>query len=369
MRPREFHIWDFPENKIRVLFKNHEEFINNATKFFGSQKALANFLDVPPTHIYQWKRHPLFIPLEYVKKIVDKCKLDWNKSEREIISYKGINTSSPITKPKLPVKETPEILALITHIICDGSVNKNGIPYYINSNKTLISNFDKMLKNSFGEVNNKLRFGTGSNKNCYEYRFSKIIVELLQHFYNLPLYKAEKLPSVIFDLPREFSISVIKAFADDEGTVDSSRRIGICSNNKELLQTLVDLLGKKFSFNNVTNVLKKGEGHYYFYIKTGDIEKYNKKIGFNHPSKKLKLRELIELKKKGRRIGQHTKVGETREKLLKLLNDNVLSTYDIMKELKINKSNVNMQIKRLINQNLIIQSHKMGQTIFWAGRK
>lgn len=369
MKPREFHIWQFPENKVRVLFKNHREFVNNTTKFFGSQKALANFLNIPPTHIYQWKKYPLYIPFIHIKKIVNKCKLDWYNVEKDIVSYKGINTSKPIIKPKLPIKETPEILALITHIICDGSVNKNGIPYYINSNKTLIGNFDEMLKNSFGEVNNKLRFGAGSNKNCYEYRFSKIIVELLEHFYQLKLYRAEKLPSVIFDLPREFSVSVIKAFADDEGTVDSSRRIGICSNSKELLQTLVDLLEKKFSFNNVTNILRKGEGHYYFYIKVGDIEKYDKEIGFNHPLKKQKLKELIELKINGRGTGQHTKVGETKENLLNLLNDNVLSTYDIIKELKINKSNVNMQIKRLLNEGLVVQDCKIGQTIFWTRRK
>ncbi len=369
MIPREFHIWDFPEDKVRVLFKNPREFVNNAIKFFGSQKDLANFLNIPPTHIYQWKRHPLFIPLEYVKKIVDKCESNWNEIEKDIISYKGINTSLPIINPKLPIKETPEILALITHIICDGSVNKNGIPYYINSNKTLIGNFNEMLKNNFGEVNNKLRFGTGSNKNCYEYRFSKIIVELLQHFYNLQLYKAEKLPSVIFDLPREFSVSVIKAFADDEGTVDSNRRIGICSNSKELLETLIRLLKEKLLFNNITEATEKGKGHYYFYIKVGDIEKYDKEIGFNHPLKKQKLKELIELKVNGKGAGQHTKVGETKENLLNLLNDNVLSTYDIIKELKINKSNVNMQIKRLLNEELVVQYRKIGQTIFWTKRK
>jgi len=368
MKPREFHIWQFPEDKIRVLFKDHKEFINNSIKLFGSKKALAEFLNISSPLIYYWGKYPLYIPLKHIKKIVNKFKLDWYKIEKEIISYKGINTSSPILNPKLPIKETPEIFALITHIICDGSVNKNGIPYYINSNKNLINNFDKILENSFGKVNKRIRFGGGINKNCYEYRFSKIISDLLEHFYSIKLYKAERLPSILFDLPKEFSISVIRAFADDEGTVDSSRRIGICSNSKELLEYLIKLLKEKLSFIYITNIKNKGEHHHYFYIKTQDIEKYYKEIGFNHPLKEQKLKELIELRKNGRGRGQHTRIGETRERLLKLLDNKILSTYEIMKELKINKSNINSQIKRLINQNIIIQHHKTGQTVFWTRR-
>lgn len=369
MRPREFHIWDFPEGKIRVLFKNHKEFIDNTIKFFGSQKALGDFLGIPSIYIYYWKKHPLYIPLKQVKKIVKKCKLNWEDIEKKIISYKGINTSSPIFNPKLPIKETPEIFTLITHIICDGSVNKNGIPCYVNSSKELINNFDKILKDSFGEMNTRLSFGHGINKNCYDYRFPKITIELLKHLYNIEFYRIGVLPKEIFDLPKEFSISVIRAFGDDEGNVDLNRRVGFYSKSKELLDVLINLLREKLSFKNIGEIKEKGKNYYHFYIKSKDFEKYGKIIGFNHPEKAKLLNELVEFKNNSRAVGQHGKVKETKEKLLKLLDDNVLSTYQIMMELKINKSNINMQIRKLLSENLVIQNHKIGQTIFWTRRK
>jgi len=369
MKPRKFHIWQFPEDKIRILFKYHKRFIDNATKFFGSQKNLADFLGTSSIVIYYWRKHPLYIPLKHVKKIVKKCKLDWYKIEKGIVSYKGINTSSPIINPKLPIKETPEIFALITHIICDGSVNKKGIPYYINSNKNLIDNLDKILKNNFGDINTKLEFGRGINKNCYEYKFPKIIVELLEYFYKINLYKADKLPVQLFYLPKKFCISVIRAFVDDEGDIDLSKRIGIYSTNKHLLKTLIRLLKEKLNFKNIGEIKEKEKGYYYFYINSKDIKRYNKEIGSFHSSKKKRLNELIKLKKNGCKIGQHSKVGETKEKLLKLLNDKILSTYEIMKELKINKSNVNTQIRKLRKSNLIVQDYKIGQIIFWTRKK
>jgi len=366
MKPREFHIWQFPEDKIRVLFRNNKEFVDNAIKSFGTIKSLGDFLEIHPNIISSWKKYPLYIPLLYVKKIVDKLNLNWAEIEKDIVSYKGINTSAPIFNPKLPIKETPKIFSLITHIICDGSVNKNGIPSYINSNKSLIDNIDQTLKKSFGNINNKLYFGKGDNKNCYEYRFSKIVIDLLEHFYKIRLYKANRLPKEIFDLPKEFSIAVIKAFADDEGNVDLNRRIGIYSTNKKILETLIKLLREKLGFTNISDTKEKGENYYYFYIKSNDILKYERKIGFIHQSKKEKLRYIIE-SRKGK--GMHGKVGETKEKLLNLLKDNVLSTYDIMKQININKSNINMQIKRLEDEGLIVQNNKIGQTVFWTRRK
>ena len=192
------------------------------------------------------------------------------------------------------------------------------------------------------------------------------MIDLLEHFYKIRLYKANRLPKEIFDLPKEFSIAVIKAFADDEGNVDLNRRIGIYSTNKKILETLIKLLREKLGFTNISDTKEKGENYYYFYIKSNDILKYERKIGFIHQSKKEKLRYIIE-SRKGK--GMHGKVGETKEKLLNLLKDNVLSTYDIMKQININKRNINMQIKRLEDEGLIVQNNKIGQTVFWTRRK
>lgn len=369
MKLREFHIWDFPEKKVRVLFKEHAKFVRGISKLFGSQKELSQYLGIPQTHISQWKRLQLYIPLEHINKIVKKLKLNWNELEKDIISYKGINTSSPIFKPKLPIKETPDIFALITHIICDGSVNKKGIPCYINSSKPLIENIKRILENSFGQVDMRIESGKGMNKNCYVCYFPKIITNLLEYFYNIKFYRGGKLPVEILKLPKKFSVAVIKAFADDEGTVDLNRRIGFYSTNKELLEVLIRLLQENLNFNQMINIFEKDKGYYYFYIKPKDIGEYEKEIGFNHPGKKERLKEIVKWQLLRNKPGIGGKTGETKEKLLKLLNNQILSTYDLMKELGINKSNINTQIKKLREIGLIVQEKKIGQTIFWTRRK
>jgi hypothetical protein len=365
MGPREFHIWDFPEEKVRVLFRNHEEFLDNARRLFFSQKAFANFLGVKSYSVYQWRAKHLFIPLNAAKKIVDKAKLDWLDVERDILSYKGVSTGTPIFNPKLPIKESPEVFSIITHIICDGSVNKNGIPIYTNKNKILIDELDSKLKNTFGNFKPNIYFGSGTNRDCYQYRFPKVFIELIEHFYNINFYNKKEIPGRIFDLPSEFSSAVVRAFADDEGSVDLNRRISFAQKDKELLINLQKLLKSKLKFNQLTEIKEKDKDYYFFCINSLEIEKYLKEIGFSHPEKDMRLRKIISNKLNGFKPGQHSPHGEIREKLLKLLKDRILSTYDIMRELKVNKSNINKRIKKLINEGLIIQHHKTGQTVFW----
>lgn len=366
MKPKEFHIWNFPEDKIRILFRNHNEFIQKAISHFGNLKKLGAFLKIPSTEIYNWTKYKLYIPLKYVKLIAKELGLNWIDVEKNISSYKGVNTSTPIFNPKLPIKESPEIFSAITHIICDGSINKNGIPIYTNSSKKLIDNLDYTLKKIFGDFKSGLYFGSGTNRNCYQYTFPKLMTGLLEHFYQINLYKKKEIPKVIFEFPNEFSTAVIRAFADDEGTVDLNWRVGFNSKDKELLLTLVRLFKENLKFKHLTDIMEKDEKYYCFYVKSMEIGRYQKEIGFSHPDKKAKLSNIVEYQKgsHGRRAS-----GETREKLLKLLNDKVLSTYDIMKELKMNKSNINIQMKKLQNEHLIVQHRKTGQTVFWTRRE
>ena len=77
MRPRDFHVWNFPEDKVRILFRNHNEFIQKAISHFGNRKKLGNFLNILDTEVYNWTKCNLYIPLKYVKLIVKEMELDW----------------------------------------------------------------------------------------------------------------------------------------------------------------------------------------------------------------------------------------------------------------------------------------------------
>ncbi|MCX6795918.1 MAG: helix-turn-helix domain-containing protein, partial [Candidatus Falkowbacteria bacterium] len=188
-------------------------------------------------------------------------------------------------------------------------------------------------------------------------------------FYNLNFYENKKIPFEILELPKEFGISVVRAFADDEGSVDLNRRICFSSINKNLLEMLIKILKEKLDYKNISDIGIKDDSYFYFYIKTGDIEKYQKEINFLHPDKIKRLNEMIHIRKEGYKPGQHGGVEKTTKNILDLLNNKILSTYDIIKVLKINKSNVNIPVKRLINHGLIVQHHKEGQIVFWTRNK
>ena len=91
MQPREFHIWQFPEDKVRILFKGHSNFIEEIVNRFRTQKKLAEFLQISPSLMSQWKRIPLYIPLKHTKKIVKELNLNWNDIEKRINNHMTIS--------------------------------------------------------------------------------------------------------------------------------------------------------------------------------------------------------------------------------------------------------------------------------------
>jgi len=356
---REFHIKNFPKENIRILFKNQNKFLDDAIKYFGTIKNLANHLSVSPQVVSSWKRINLYIPLWAIDRTIDKLNLSWKDIEKNVIAYKGINTSAPIKKPVLPIKETPELLKIITHLIGDGSVNKNGIPIYTNSNEKLISNFKNFLKNSFGLVQGKIYIDQHGN---YQYRFSKIIPDLFNWFYNIDFDSSKSgLP-----LSNRLSINHIKAiiqsFADDESNVDLNNRIGFYSSNKELLKQIRNLLLNKLKFRYLSNISKK-VGEFYFYIKSQEVKKYAKEIGFAHPEKNRKLSILLTNKRKS---GNHGKPFETKSKILKLLRNKTLATNQMVERIGIRSSNICISLNALKKEGLIEKSFKKGQNIYWT---
>lgn len=361
MKIKKFHLKDFPVEKIRILFKDNRKFLDESISYFGSLKKLADFLSIFPQVINHWKKLNLFIPLKHIKKIVDKRKLNWDKLEKEVVAYKGLNLSLIIQNPKLPIIESPELFAVIGHLIGDGSVNKNGIPIYTNSNIKLIDNFQKLIISVFGNVRGKLY---KSPSGAYQFRSSKVISDLIKSFYDINFDSSKsRIPEKIKYLPQEFSIAIIKAFGDDEATVDTNHRISFYSTNKHVLLSIKDLLKKKLMFNNVS-LFKKSKYYFYLTIKAKDIEKYYNTIGFNHSLKMAKLSKIIEIRKNSYKVRRRK--NQTKNEILNLLSHQNLSTEDLTLKLRISRSNVNIPLKELENKGLISQLNKKGQTIMWT---
>ena len=361
MKIKKFHLKDFPADRIRVLFSDNKIFIDENIKYFGSLKELAQFLSVSPQVIHFWKKLNLFIPLTYVKKLIDERNIDWNEVESKVIAYKGPNSSLVVENPKLPIVESPELFAIIAHLIGDGSVNKNNIPIYTNSNKGLMDNFQKLILSVFGNAKGKIYM---RNSGCFELRSSRTIADLIKFFYNIEFSaRNARIPERVKQLPNEFSIALIRAFADDEGNVDLNHKICIYSINKSILLFIKDLLVEKLGFNEA-QIYEKSNSYFYLTIKPAEIKKYFEIIGFNHPVKQYKLSKLVEIRNNHNNVKR--KPNETKEEIINLLSSENLSTEELVFKLGIRKSNVNIPLKDLYNRGFISKSNKIGQKIIWT---
>lgn len=362
MEPKRIHLKDFPEDRIRIKFKNNKKFLDENVTYFGSFHKFAEFLSVPENMVRAWRKYNLFIPLKHIKRIVNKRKLNWTKIEREVISYKSPNSGLIIKNPKLPIVENPELFAIIGHLIADGSVNRNGIPVYTNSSKELINNFIRLIRNVFGNPKGKLY----KSKSCYQYRFSRVFSDLISSFYNIQFgtYTAT-IPKNIRYLPKEFSIFIIRSITDDEGCVDFNHRINIRLKNKKVLSFIRLLLIKKLGFTNISPIYES-RGLFGIMIKPKDLERYYKLIGFNHPLKKAKLFQIIKIRK-NKLFGHRRKEDWTKNRILELLSTKRnLTTGDLALKLGFNKNSINIPIRNLIKVGLITQYDKRGQTIRWS---
>jgi len=348
MEPREFHIWDFP-NDIRIKLPRdiHTKFFEDCIKVFGSVRNYERHLKVNFGTAREWKNKYLFIPLWAIKNTIKYIEWNWNFIEKNILSYKGINTSSPVVNPILPIKESPELLELITHMLSDGCISK-GTPFYTNSSTALIENFGNLLRKCFGDINEKIYMLKTGDYYCTT---SKVVYELINHFYHIKFGSLRGcLPNEIFTLPEDFSYNVIKALVDDEGFIRENR-ITVSMKNKKIINQLRILLAKYFNVSYLTAVRPKDDC-WYVAINSSGLKDFHEKIELVHPTKIDDLTFAIE-KSKLRSVVQKNPRGKTKLILLDALKDGDRTVKELSHRIFINSSNINNHLKELKSLGLV----------------
>ena len=295
------------------------------------------------------KRLRLFIPLEHVKKLVNERELDWNKIEKNVLAYKGPNLGLVVEKPKLPIIESAELFEIITHLIADGSVNKNGIAMYTNSNQELINNFQKLVREVFGDTKNKVY---KRESKVYQCTISKVFPDIIKSFYDINFYsKTAKFPERLFELPQEHSYAVVRAIVDDEGSVGDNR-ISIKMKNKELMRQIERILIRIFDKKAVSSLVRRKDGCWEISIKSNYLKQFDRKIGMIHPRKKedigyaIKRSEYREIKNKGFRW-------ETKIRILTGIADKPTTVKNLGKRLLVSRFNIRAHINELEKISLI----------------
>lgn len=364
MTYKKFHIWDFPEDKVRVLLDRNMNFSfwNKCIDKFGSIEAISDYVGTSSTTILDWKRGNRYITLRILKKLVKKSGFTFKEIEQKIISYRGWGDSKPIMHPKLPIEESPELFSIITHFICDGCISSERVPMYINSNENLLENFVDSVREVFGDVPISKRKVKDKTRN---YVLPRIISDIMLNFYNIPFdSENSRLPERVFELPDEFGCSVIRSVVDDEGHVrDNSIIIGM--KNKKLVFQIRNLVRKILGEDSVGKLGFRKRGLWSFRIRSSYMGDFSEKIKLIHPLKGKDVEYYVR-KQKFREIGRGEFLWETKLQILKILKNKDNDVKNLSYKLLINTSNTVVHLNKLSEIGYVRKIRIYGSSPIWG---
>jgi len=370
MKPREFHIWDLPLDKISVKMEDkfRAELFNVIKKEIGGVDRFTRFFDYNRGSFSEWKLGKRFILLSMLFRMSNALvEMGYEKfNEKEIekhIEYLksvGAPNNKAIHRPNLPIKIDKRLVRLIAHMLADGyegtshgNYNKRGS--YCNTRKELIKDFKNCLT-LFGKVPTNI--WRNNFKKADTIFFPAVVTYILKHICNTNTFltKESEIPEIVFQTPAKLMYNFLGAFIDDEFAVyDSSIRL-TCANKKltegvkELFETL------DFDTSEIKNDRE------YYMITIYDMNKIE-----NIPIIHKKKRDTISfsLNRKNNKSG---KWGETKGKVLKALTKKIYTPKQLSRLSGIREQTMRRHLRELEHMNKI-EHLKVNNINYWKLRK
>ncbi len=195
---------------------------------------IASTLNRPKTTVYFHVRN-----IPKTKKLLEKIKIIRINS----IKGKGPQRGKSLLgyKYKKFNQWTPLLVNLVAHMLFDGAIKREGVLYY-NRSSALLNNFKNKMTTIYDGSPRIYKNDNGVARLAYHN------VELGTFF----LKKSSDLLDDIKKLPINFQLEFLKAFFDDEGSVDfrgMKRRIKGYQHNTRILHLIYKLLGN-FKINS-----------------------------------------------------------------------------------------------------------------------
>ncbi len=264
--------------------------------------------------LYSLSKRNRAISFKTLRIIVKLSNVNWDKIEKNIISmrYGKRNFQSNV---KFPIKIDKYLGSMIGHIIGDGSIDSKYMQVsFNNKDRDLIKEFDESIKKIF-DITPRIwiqKSGKFKIKNEWVKRINKIkdipkdtqigifyptlcgkILNII--FDNFVIGKEKKITKKILNTTKEFKITLIKAFFDDEGHLDKKRGPRFHQDNIQVLteiKKLIEDLG--IHCCPIHNFFKKGKKRYFFNINhRNNYIPYYKIIGCTSKKKEKDLKNLI----------------------------------------------------------------------------
>jgi hypothetical protein len=263
-----------------------------------------------------WLNGSTTIPFNKLIEIIKLSDYSLDYVQKHIVSIKCGPKKGEIY-PKFPIMVGKELGSIVGHILGDGSIDKRySQPFYTNSNVDLIKEFANNMESLFGvkpriwiqttgnfnDVKSTWLGRVNSLENIPKNRqiglfYPRICGVVLHHIFGLFAYgKKKQITEQIKNSNKEFKIGLIRAFFDDEGSINSSSHtMRLFQDNKSILKGIKHLLS---DFNIRTNpirfYIRKNKKRHYFNI-TGfrEYDTFNRIIGCTSSKKKEQFELLI----------------------------------------------------------------------------
>ena len=262
-----------------------------------------------------WLNGSTTIPFNKLVKIIELSDYSLTDAQKHIFSIKCGPRKGEIY-PRFPIKVGKELGSIVGHILGDGSIDKRYLqPFFTNSNLDLIREFSLNMEFIFG-IQPRIWAQTSGNfktkskwiqrlykfedapKNCQIGLFyPKICGVVLHNIFGLFAYgKEKKITEQIKNANKEFKIGLLRAFFDDEGSINSSSyTMRIFQDNKRILEGIKYLLSEfDIRTNPIRYYIKKNKKRHYFNVTGfGEYDAFNRLIGCTSSKKKEQFELLI----------------------------------------------------------------------------
>ena len=366
---KNIHIWDLPINKVYIKLEDkfrknffsliHKKFKswNKAGKFFGIKRA-------DTTLAINWKRGDVCCPLSKILEIANFLKISKKVIEKNIIEIKcktqlnnrGGSSGKPIKNPKLPIKIDENLVEILGHICGDGTITRvqphKGINFnYINSEPTLIKEFQNLMKQVFGDITPNILVRDKKphyRRPNYVLQYPTIISLFVLSIFDYKTKENMTLPKFIFKMSKKAKCRFLRAIFDDEGTIND-KSIVLGMKPQHIIQGIKNLLediGIK-----TPKIRKLNRGMHSIEIRKGEyVKKFEELIGFKHPRKAKILGNIINIGWKFERYDNY----EAPTKIINFLkNNNKSSIKDLSLHLNRGECNIREHMRNLKNKGLV----------------
>lgn len=256
---------------------------------------------------------------------------------------------------KLPSKINENVAYLLGVLHGDGCLTKRSFEVCVNlKDYDYVKYLVKVLKKFDHDPK------VFKDHNCYRVFMNSIIFRDYLNSYGPNRCENWKVPQRILNNGHKIKSAYLRGLFDTDGTAtmnlkQRTKRLALYSKNKNALYKIKKILKIDFTIDSYITKSKKiyNNALYEWYVLSitnqSSIKKFNKKINFNHPRKRKKLKEIIK-----RYHGIQERHHNAKEIIINLLNKNrKLNTTELTKSLERTDSTIREHLNSLLKERVI----------------